>query len=107
MKIEKDFSNKALTEIKLWVWLAAILPITGLSGVFFLWIFGCNNLINILMVVGSTTMFGFAAVWWWWIIYTIARILKQEKTAMETLSNTVTGIREIRSLVKETFKKDK
>ena len=73
--IMKNFRQQSLGEIKLWTWLAIVLPLTSLAALFFLWAFGWTDLYSELMVVGATTMFSFAVVWWWWAISKIADLI--------------------------------
>jgi hypothetical protein len=107
MKIETNFSNKGLKHIRWWTWAAAILPITGLSLIFFIWFFGLDKAKDIFMIAVSTTMFCAAAIWWWWIIWIVSCILKKDKYIAEELKNTVNDIRDLKVIVKETYKVDK
>lgn len=101
----KDFSTKALREIRLWTWAAAVLPITALAGVFFIWAFGTKTLFDLTLTVGATAMFAIAAIWWWWILWLVSRIIQKDRQVAEDLKNTSKEITELKQVVKETFDK--
>lgn len=105
MKVAKDFSSKALNQIRWWTWAAAVLPITFLAGLFFVWVSGLDSVLDTLMISGATVMFGTAAVWWWWIIYTVSRILKKEQQVAQDLTDASKHIKDLKIIVKETFSK--
>ena len=68
------FSKKTLTQIKWWAWLATVLPLTALAGMFFVEFFGSEDMYRIALAIGATIMFSIAVVWWWWAIWIIANI---------------------------------
>lgn len=108
MKVENNFSEKALEHISVWTWLAAILPITTVAAIMFFWMFGTQSLFNTFMAVIATGMFTAAAMWWWWIIWIIAKIMKKDQKVANDLKKAVQELTLIKSLVKETFSsKDK
>jgi high-affinity Fe2+/Pb2+ permease len=94
--------NKAiLRQINLWTWMASVLPLSALAGLWFAWVFGSKSLLNIVMVVGGTTMFITAVLWWWWALRVMRQLLSNWERA-ETGIQCISGdIKEIRSLVKE------
>lgn len=98
-----DFKNKKLKEIRLWAWAAAVLPITALSGIFFIWTFGTKTLFDIAIVVGETTMFGIAVVWWWWALYTIKKVIKMWDDANRNVTIVVHDVHEVTEILKETI----
>lgn len=93
-----DFKNKTLKEIRWWAWAAAILPLTGLAGVFFTWKFLDGTFFGYAMVFGETVMFAIAVSWWWWAMYVIRNIIQHwddtRKNVVEVRKE-VTGIKEI------------
>ena len=92
----EEFRKKKLREIKIWAWLAVILPITALAGMFFVWVFGIDTYVKIFMVIGSTAMFSVAVIWWWWAIWTVAKItdlLGMTADKMKDLKNEILSIR--------------
>lgn len=98
-----DFKNKKLKEIRLWAWAAAVLPITALSGIFFIWVFGTKTLFDIAIVVGETTMFGIAVVWWWWALYTIKKVIEMWDEANKTVNIVIHDVHEVTEIIKETI----
>ena len=108
MQVIKDFSDKALSQIRAWTWAAAVLPITALAGLFFVWAFGTEELYNKVIVAGAITMFATAAVWWWWIIWTVSKILKKDRIVVRNLNEAKEELKHIKRIVHETYnEKDK
>ena len=105
MRAIKNFSEQALKQIRIWTWAAAVLPITALAGMFFVWMFGTDTLFATVLSVGATIMFCVAAVWWWWIIWIVSKILKKDRQVAKELLNTTQEIRTIKILFRETFNK--
>lgn len=105
MKEFSDFRNKTIKEIQIWAWIAAVLPITALAGLYFIWSFGTGKTFNIAMIVGETIMFAVAVVWWWWAIYVINRLVKQWDTTRQSVKEVLTDIREVREIVRDQIPK--
>ncbi len=103
MIIERRFSDKGLTHIRWWTWGAALLPITGLALMFFIWFFGIKELVDVFMISISTIMFCAAALWWWWIIWVVSRLLRKERYIAVELKNTVDDIKDLKVLVQHNF----
>lgn len=103
MQVIKDFSERALDQIRWWTWSAAVLPITALAGMFFIWAIGLDDLIGIALTVGATTMFCVAAVWWWWIIWTVSRILKKDRKVAMELKQASENIKDLKNIFQETI----
>jgi hypothetical protein len=104
MKVEKEFSNKTLNDIRWWAWVGAVLPITALAGLFFVWMFGTDTLVNLVMIAGATSMFSIAVIWWWWAIFVIAKIIKQEQRAIDDIKSISVSMKDFKKLFEETFK---
>jgi hypothetical protein len=100
---ERRFSEKLLREIEWWAWAAAILPITALAAIFFIWAFGTKTMFDIAVVAGATFMFSTAAVWWWWIIWTVSRIMRKDRKVAHDFIEAQKSLQDIKDLVKETF----
>ncbi len=103
----KSFSDQRLREIKWWAWAATVLPITSLSGIFFVWVFGTASLFDLTMIISGTTMVGMSISWWWWAIYTIARVIKNQAYVINELAEVSTDIRDVKSAVQTVFVKNK
>jgi hypothetical protein len=94
--------NKAiLKQINLWAWLASVLPLAALAGLWFAWAFGSHSLLNTVMVVGGATMFTTAVVWWWWAIRVMRHLLGNWERAEIGIKYISSDIREIHGMVKE------
>lgn len=96
-----DFKDKKIKEIRLWAWAAAVLPITALSGIFFIWVFGTKTLFDIAIIIGETTMFAIAVVWWWWALYTIKKVIEMWDEANKNVDIVVHDVHEVTEIIKE------
>lgn len=96
------FRSKTIREIRVWTWLAAVLPLSALACTFFIWVFGTDSLFRIAMIIGETTMFGVAVIWWWWAIYVIRRLVDQWDTTRNDVGEVLVELKEIKTMVKET-----
>ena len=94
-------NKKILRQINLWTWLASILPLAALAGLWFSWAFGSHSVLNIVMVVGGTTMFTAAVVWWWWALKVMQLLLSHWERAASGIQDISGSIKEIRSIVGE------
>ncbi len=98
-----DFNNfriKTLKQIKIWAWLAAVLPLVSLAGIFFIWVFGDNTLFARAMIFGETSMFAIAVIWWWWAIYVINKLVHQWDQTRDNVGEVLTELRDIKDFVK-------
>jgi ABC-type multidrug transport system fused ATPase/permease subunit len=99
----RNFGLKKIREIKIWAWAAAVLPIVALAGVFFVWIFGTDEMLNISMIIGSTTMFTVAVIWWWWAIHSIYNLIVLWNRTDETMQEVKVDLKEIKTTIREFF----
>lgn len=97
----EKFRSKTIKEIKIWAWLAAVLPLSALAGTFFIWVFGTNSLFRVAMVIGETTMFTVAVIWWWWAIYVIRRLVDQWDTTRGRVVEVLQDVKEIKDIIKQ------
>lgn len=95
-----DFRQRTLKQIKIWAWLAAVLPIVSLAGIFFIWVFGDNTLFARAMIFGETSMFAIAVIWWWWAIYVINKLVHQWDQTRDNVGEVLTELRDIKDFVK-------
>ena len=104
----KIFGEKKIKEIKLWAWAAAILPITGLAGIFFVWTFGTSELLNTSIVIGATAMFAIAVIWWWWALHSLYSLLLLWRRTEYAVSEVRMDLKEIKQAIRDFFfNKDK
>ncbi len=102
-----DFREKTLKEIRLWAWAAAVLPLSGLAAIFFVWSFGTSYWFNIAMIVGETTMFAIAVTWWWWALYTMKKLINQWDETRNGVSSLLENIGDIKAIVSQRLPEDK
>lgn len=100
MEFEK-FRTKTIKEIRIWAWLAAVLPLSALAGTFFVWVFGTDSLFRTAMVIGETTMFTVAVVWWWWAIYVIKRLVNQWDNTRGRVIEVLDEVKDIKEMIKQ------
>ena len=107
MKKIEDFKIKTLKQIRLWAWAAAILPITALAGLFFVWTLGDGTLFGIAMVTGETVMFASAVTWWWWALYVLRNLVRHWDETREDVKSVLTDIKSMREIVVDLLKNNK
>jgi len=108
MKTEfNNFRDKTLRQIRIWAWVAAVLPITALAGIFFIWTFSPSSILNTAVVIGETTMFSVAVIWWWWAIFVINKLVRQWDTTRERVVEVLVELKDIKSIVQNTTPDDK
>ena len=103
-KRHTDFRNKILIEIRWWAWAAAILPISSLSALFFIWAYGTERVYNLAMIIGSSSMFVIAVVWWWWALHAIKTLVNHWDETRENVKTVITDVREVRGIIQELFR---
>jgi protein-S-isoprenylcysteine O-methyltransferase Ste14 len=103
----RTFKESTIRQIRIWAWIAAVLPVTALAGIFFVWTFGTNTLFTRIMVVGETIMFSIAVIWWWWAMYTMRNLVEHWGETKLKVEDVLKDVRDIRSIVVETIKEDK
>lgn len=104
----KQFGQKKIKEIKIWMIAAATIPTAALSGLFFVWLFGTRELLDTVMILGLTAILTVAVIWWWWAIHAIYNLLILWKRTDETITEVKVGITEVKAVVREVFlNKDK
>lgn len=98
-----QFRNKTLKEIRWWAWLAVVMPISALAGFFFIWAYGTKTMVNIAMIIGSTTMFIIAVIWWWWALHAIKTLISHWDETASNVKTVAKEIRDLRSYISEIF----
>ena len=81
-----NITGKIRQEARYWMIAASVLPLTALSGLFFLQYIGWATNLEKLLTIGATAMFFIAVVWWWWAIWTIAKVTDLLGKAMNGVS---------------------
>ena len=95
----ENFKDKTMHEIRLWAWAAAVLPLSGLAAIFFVWSFGTSYWFNVAMIVGETTMFAIAVAWWWWALYTMKKLVNQWDNTRDGVNSILKDIGQIKNMV--------
>lgn len=99
----KEFSDQKIKEIKIWAWIAAVLPISSLAALFFIWAFGTTHWLNIAMVTGSTVMFTASVIWWWWALHAMTTLLAHWDKTKDNVTGILHDVKEVKNLVKDLF----
>lgn len=102
-----DFKEKTIQQIRLWAWLAAVLPITALAGIFFVWRFFDGSILGYVMITGETVMFAVAVVWWWWAMHVIRNLIRHWGDTKEKVSDVLVNVSELRQIVEAVLKPKK
>ena len=102
-----DFKSNTIRQIRIWAWLAAVLPITALAGLFFIWRFSPSTFLDYAFVTGETIMFSIAVIWWWWAMYTMRNLVKQWDKTKTDVKDVLTDVKDIKSVIMDTLSKDK
>lgn len=80
------FTGKILQQARYWMIAASMLPLTALSGLFFLEKVGWETNLEKSVTIIATSMFFIAVAWWWWAIKKIMQFAKMiEKTEQDFL----------------------
>lgn len=99
-----DFRHKTIQEIRLWAWAAAVLPVTALAGIFFIWRYYDNTILSIAMIVGEITMFFIAVAWWWWAMYILRNLVNHWDDTKAKVIDVLTDVKDLKSVVLEVLK---
>ena len=99
-----DFKTKTISQIRLWAWAVAVLPITALAGIFFVWKFMDGSFLGWAMTIGETSMFFIAVVWWWWAMYVMRNLVKHWDDTREDVKEVLQDVKHMRSVVLEVLK---
>ena len=102
-----DFKTQTLNQIRLWAWAAAVLPVTALAGIFFIWRFFDKSVLGYVMISGETIMFAVAVIWWWWVMYILRNLVRHWDDTRENVKIVLTEVRDIKNLVNEITNQDK
>jgi len=102
-----DFKEKTIRQIRIWAWAAAVLPITVLAIIFFIWQFTPRTVLDYAFLIGKTSMFVIAVVWWWWAMYTMRNLVRHWDITGNKVKELSIDVKDIRSVILETLSKDK
>ena len=106
MKTINDFKTNTIKQIRIWAWAAAVLPITALAGIFFVWRFFDGTTLGIAMIIGETTMFAIAVTWWWWAMYILRNLVNHWDETREKVRDVLVEVKDIKNVVIDVLKPD-
>ena len=78
-----QFAKRTYKEVKIWDWLARILPLTVLTVLTVAYFFKWTNVIEIVLDATVIVFFLTCFVWWYWAIYKIAVAVKYIRISQE------------------------
>jgi len=107
MAFLNNFRDKTITQIRCWAWAAAVLPISALAGIFFVWAFYDKTIFGYAMIIGETIMFMVAVLWWWWVMFVLKNLVNQWDKTKDGVDDVLKDIKGIRSIVQDLLSKDK
>lgn len=102
-----NFKDKAIRDIRLWAWLAAVMPLSSLAGMFFVWRLAPVSWLDWAFIVGEVAMFTTAVVWWWWAMWTMLRLVRQWDQTKDNVMEVSKDIKEVKSVVVDLLSRDK
>ena len=101
-----NFRTKTINQIRLWAWAAAVLPITALAGIFFVWKFFDGTVLGWALTIGETTMFIVAVTWWWWAMYVMRNLVKHWDETRDSVKEVLNDVKQMKIIVIEVLKAD-
>ncbi len=106
MKHFNDFKTNTIKQIRFWAWLAAVLPITALAGVFFVWRFFDGTWFGTAMIIGETTMFAVAVIWWWWAMYVLRNLIQHWDETRKKVTDVLHEVKDMKNVIIDVLKPD-
>ena len=77
------FARKTYKEVKIWDWLARILPLSVLAILSVCYFFKWNSVIDVILEVSIIVFLIVCFIWWYWAIYKIATTVKYLRNSQE------------------------
>lgn len=102
-----DFKTQTISQIRLWAWAAAVLPISALAALFFVWRFFDGTVLGYVMITGESLMFTIAVAWWWWALYVMRNLVKHWDNTKENVEHVLHDVKDMKNIVVELLGKDK
>jgi hypothetical protein len=83
-------------QVKIWKWLASILPLTALAVISLVYFLGTDTYLK-LAVIATVAGFMLASfVWWWWVIDKIKawfKLIGETQTALKDIKEDIQEVR--------------
>lgn len=83
-------------QVKLWKWLASILPLTALAVILLVYFLGTDTYLKLAMITSVAGFMLASFVWWWWAIDKIKAWFKLIGETQSALTEIKDEIREVR-----------
>lgn len=99
----KEFGERTIKEIRLWFWAAAVVPVTALATIFFVWVFGTDDALRAAMTIGASIMFATAVIWWWWALHSIYQLIALWTRTETTVAEVRQDLKHIKGSIRELF----
>jgi hypothetical protein len=93
--------GKIIKQTKIWMTAASVIPVTALSGMFFLQFIGWTTTLEKLLTIGAIIMFFVASIWWWWAVNKIVEFANMMKKTDQNLQELKTDIASIKTDIKQ------
>lgn len=77
------FARRTYKEVKIWDWLARILPLSVLAILSVCYFFKWNTAIELILEVSIVVFIVVCFIWWYWAIYKIAITVKYLRSSQE------------------------
>lgn len=107
MGMKENFKDKTIKQIRWWAWAAAVLPITALAALFFVWRFFDGTVFGWAMITGETVMFAVAVVWWWWAMHILRNLVKHWDETRSNVESVLHDVKDMKKVVVEMMSNDK
>lgn len=102
----KPFTDQILKEIKLWTWAAALVPTSLLSVILFVWVFGTNDSLHVMLVISGTICVLIFTIWIIWLVYSIRLLLTHWSDTKDNLIAMLDEVKTIHNIVKAAIRSD-
>lgn len=92
----KQFEKKTFKEVKIWDWLARILPLTVLAVASVCHVFQWKSALDLLLEISLVVFLIVSFIWWYWAIYKIAVTVKFMKATQQKFLDVIAELRKIK-----------
>lgn len=93
--------GKIIKQSTYWIVAASVLPLTALSGLFFINFIGWTSNLEKLLTIGAISMIFIASIWWWWAIRKIVEFAEMMKKTDQNLQDLKLSIVSIKKDLKQ------
>lgn len=99
----KQFEKKTFKEVKIWDWLARLLPLTVLAVASIFHFFQWKSALDLILEISLIVFLVVSFIWWYWAIYKIAITVNYMRTTQQKFLDVIA---ELRNVKKELNKDD-